>query len=75
METSTDRNLKDLRSMIREHLDNSRLVESIKDQISKEDGISIKDKNIVLEVILRNLNMFWSCRIYLICPEDKNIDI
>lgn len=64
METSTDRNLKDLRNMIREHLDNSRLVESIKDQISKEDGISIKDKNIVLEVTKLHSNIaFFICAI------------
>lgn len=44
METNKDRGLKELRSIIREHLDNSKLIESIKDEISRDQGIQIKDK-------------------------------
>lgn len=49
METKADRGLKELRDVIRQHLDNSKLVDSIKDEISKDQGIQIKDKNAVLQ--------------------------
>ena len=49
METKTDRGIKDLRETIKNHLGNSKLIDSIKDQISRDEGIQLKDKNLILQ--------------------------
>lgn len=49
METKSDRNLKELRALIKHHLDNSKIIDSIKDEVSKDEGIQIKDKNVILQ--------------------------